>query len=155
MRGYGITPKQRKYAYHVMNTSETKKDAMLKAGYSDNMSNQPSRVENSDGFKLAMAKQAFEAGNIASSLMHEMQVRGYKGYDNKELFQALDVISKAFERFTPKQDKAQDTGMRSVFANVIDVTPVTNSQSEITPLQNKDELPKDIDNTPEVLHDTQ
>jgi len=143
MRGYGITPKQRKYAYHVMNTSETKKDAMLKAGYSENMSNQPSRVENSDGFKLAMAKQAFEAGNIASGLMHEMQVRGYEGYDNKELFQALDVISKAFERFTPKDKKPDDTGMRSVFANVIDVTP----------LETKDTTTNTIDNTEDVLND--
>ena len=143
MRGYGITPKQRKYAYHVMNTSETKKDAMLKAGYSDNMSNQPSRVENSDGFKLAMAKQAFEAGNIASGLMHEMQVRGYSGYDNKELFQALDVISKAFERFTPKETKQDNSGMRSVFSSVIDITP----------LQNKDNTDAALDNTQEVLHD--
>ena len=138
MRGYGITPKQRKYAYHVMNTSETKKDAMLKAGYSENMSNQPSRVEKSDGFKLAMAKQAFEAGNIASGIMHEMQVRGYEGYDNKELFQALDVISKAFERFTPKKEKEQDTGMRSVFANVIDVTPLETKDTTTDTIDNND-----------------
>ena len=136
MRYRGTTRKQARYAHNIMNTNLSRKDAMLASGYSESASVHAGRVENSDGFKLAMAKQAFEAGNIASGLMHEMQVRGYEGYDNKELFQALDVISKAFERFTPKADKAQDTGMRSVFANVIDVTP----------LQNKDEIEKTIDN---------
>lgn len=118
---------------------------MIASGYSEKSSDHPARVESTDGFKLAMAKQAFEAGNIASGIMHEMQVRGFKEYDNKELFQALDVISKAFERFTPKQEKEKDTGMRSVFANVIDVTP----------LENKDIIDVAVDNTKEVLHDTQ
>lgn len=127
-----------------MNTNLSRKEAMLASGYSESSSEHPARVENTDGFKLAMAKQAFEAGNIASGLMNEMQVRGFKEYDNKELFQALDVISKAFERFTPKQDKAQDTGMRNVFANVIDVTP----------LENKAEIPSDVDNTQDVLDTT-
>ena len=135
MRYRGTTRKQARYAHNIMNTNLSRKEAMLASGYSESASVHAGRVENSDGFKLAMAKQAFEAGNIASGLMHEMQVRGYEGYDNKELFQALDVISKAFERFTPKQDKAQDTSMRSVFANVIDVTP----------LQNKDETTETID----------
>ena len=118
-----------------MNDSETKKDAMLKAGYSENMSMQPSRVENSNGFKLAMAKQAFEAGNIASGIMHEMQVRGYKDYDNKTLFQALDVISKAFERFTPKENKQSNEDMRGIFSNIIDITPEK-------PIENKDITPE-------------
>ena len=135
MRYRGTTRKQARYAHNIMNTNLSRKEAMLASGYSESASVHAGRVENSDGFKLAMAKQAFEAGNIASGLMHEMQVRGYEGYDNKELFQALDIISKAFERFTPKQDKAQDTGMRSVFSSVIDVTP----------LQNKDETTETID----------
>lgn len=143
MRYHGTTRKQARYAQNIMNTDLSRKEAMLASGYSDTSSDHPARVENTDGFKLAMAKQAFEAGNIASGLMHEMQVRGYSGYDNKELFQALDVISKAFERFTPKADKQADTGMRSVFANVIDVTP----------LHDKDITTETIDNTPEVLHD--
>lgn len=143
MRYHGTTRKQARYAHNIMNTNLSRKEAMLASGYSDTSSDHPARVENTDGFKLAMAKQAFEAGNIASGLMHEMQVRGYEGYDNKELFQALDIISKAFERFTPKQDKAQDTGMRSVFSSVIDITP----------LQNKDETTETIDNITEVLHD--
>ena len=70
--------------------------------------------------------------------MHEMQVRGYEGYDNKELFQALDVISKAFERFTPKKEKEQDTGMRSVFANVIDVTPLETKDTTTDTIDNND-----------------
>lgn len=143
MRYRGTTRKQARYAHNIMNTNLSRKEAMLASGYSESASVHAGRVENSDGFKLAMAKQAFEAGNIASGLMHEMQVRGYEGYDNKELFQALDIISKAFERFTPKQDKAQDTGMRSVFSSVIDITP----------LQNKDETTETIDNITEVLHD--
>lgn len=126
---------------------------MIASGYSEKSSDHPARVENTDGFKLAMAKQAFEAGNIASGIMHEMQVRGYKDYDNKELYQALDVISKAFERFMPKQEKEKDQDMRRVFANVIDVTPVTNSQGEIEPLQNKDNSSVAIDNANDVLHD--
>ena len=135
MRYRGTTRKQARYAHNIMNTNLSRKDAMLASGYSESASVHAGRVENSDGFKLAMAKQAFEAGNIASGLMHEMQVRGYEGYDNKDLFQALDVISKAFERFTPKETKQADTGMRSVFSSVIDITP----------LQNKDETTETID----------
>lgn len=145
MRYRGTTRKQARYAVNIMNTNLSRKEAMLASGYSESASEHPARVENTDGFKLAMAKQAFEAGNIASGLMNEMQVRGYSEYDNKELFQALDVISKAFERFAPKQDKAKDNGMLSVFANVIDVEP----------LQNKDNISVAIDNTTGVLDNTQ
>lgn len=127
-----------------MNTNLSRKEAMLASGYSDTSSDHPARVENTDGFKLAMAKQAFEAGNIASGIMHEMQVRGYEGYDNKELFQALDVISKAFERFTPKKEKEQDTGMRSVFANVIDVTPLEIKDTTTNTIDNNDNTLDDV-----------
>jgi phage terminase small subunit len=151
MRGLGITPKQRRYAYHVMNTSETKKEAMLKAGYSENMSMQPSRVENSTGFKLAMAKQAFEAGNIASGLMNEIQARGYKDYDNKTMFQALDIISKAFERFVPKETKQNDEVIHA-FQNIIDITPLEThaEQAEHTPIF-KDETTIPLDTQEDVL----
>lgn len=122
MRYRGTTRKQARYAHNIMNTNLSRGEAMRASGYSESSSEHPARIENTDGFKLAMAKQAFEAGNIASGIMHEIQVRGFKEYDPKQLFNALDVISKAFERFTPKESKATN-GVRSVFANVIDVTP--------------------------------
>ena len=145
MRGLGITPKQRRYAFNIMNSDTTKKQALLDAGYSETTADHPNKIEQSDGFKLALAKQAFDAGNIASGLMNEIQVRGYKDYDTKTLFFALDTIGKAFERFAPKSMKESDQSMKSVFSSVIDVTP----------LQNKDETTETIDNTPEVLHDTE
>lgn len=119
-----------------MNSNMSRQEAMIASGYSDSASQHPARVENSTGFKLAMAKQAFEAGNIASGIMHEIQARGYKDYQPEQLFKALDVISKAFERFTPQETK-QDNDMIQAFNNIIDITP----------LQNKDEMTTPLDNT--------
>jgi len=138
MRYPASTNKQRKYAYHLMNSDVSRSEAMRLSGYSKSMSEKPAVIEKSNGFKLAMAKQAFEAGNIASGIMHEMQVRGYKDYDNKTLFQALDVISKAFERFTPKENKQPSEDMRGIFSNIIDITPEN-------PIENKDITPETTD----------
>lgn len=146
MRGLGITPKQRKYAYHIMNDSETKKDAMLKAGYSENMSNQPSRVENSNGFKLAMAGIFAKTGNVSMAMLHEMQARidagELKKQDMSKLINFFDVMTRAMERIAPKETK-QDDNIIHAFNNVLDITP----------LEIKDETTATIDTQDEVLHD--
>lgn len=141
MRGLGITPKQRKYAYNVMNTETTKKQAALDAGYSESISNKPAKIENSDGFKLAMAGIFAKSGNVAMTLLNELQARDVSQETTKDLIGFFDVMTRAIERIAPKETKPTGDDMRSVFANIIDVTPVE-------PLQNKDNTPETIDITP-------
>lgn len=138
-----ISHKQQMYAYNRMNTNLNKGEAAKLAGYSENMSKQPSVIENSDGFKLAMAGIFGGAGNVAMTLLNELQVRDVTNESTKDLVNFFDVMTRAMERIAPKETQATNDDMRNVFANVIDVTP----------LQNKDETTETIDNTTEVLHD--
>lgn len=143
MRYPKITHKQQRYAFNIMNTETTKQEAMLQAGYSDSMSKKPSVVEQSDGFKLAMAGIFGGAGNVAMTLLNELQVRDVTKESTKDLVNFFDVMTRAMERIAPKETKPTSEDMRSVFSSVIDVTP----------LQNKDETTDTIDNITEVLHD--
>lgn len=143
MRYLGATKKQRAYAMGVLDNHKSRRQVAIEAGYSKTMADNPKQIEESVGFKLAMAKQAYQAGMLVSGMMNEIEARGFKDYNTQELMRGLDTISKVFERFTPKETKQDDSGMRSVFANIIDVTP----------LENKDSAPETIDNNTEVLHD--
>lgn len=121
MRGKGITLKQRKYAYNIMNIDTTKKEAMLQAGYSEHMSNKPSVVERSTGFQLAMASVFAETGNIAMQLVKELGTRDMSAESTKDIVQFFDVMTKAMERMTPKTMKPleNDEGLRSIFVSFV------------------------------------
>jgi len=136
MRYRGTTRKQQKYAYNLMNTETTRKEAMLQAGYSETASNHPSRVEQSDGFKLAMAGIFAKAGNVGMTILNELQTRDVSKETTKDLVNFFDVMTRAMERIAPKETKATSEDLSNVFANVINVTP----------LENKDETTEAIDN---------
>ena len=140
MRYRGTTRKQQKYAYNIMNTETTRQEAMLQAGYSETASQHPARVENSEGFKLAMAGIFGKAGNVAMTLLNELQVRDVTKETTRDLVNFFDVMTRAMERIAPKETKPTSEDMRNVFSSVIDVTP----------LQNKDETTETIDNITEV-----
>ena len=126
------------YAYNRMNTNLNKGDSARLAGYSENMAKQPSVIEQSDGFKLAMAGIFGKAGNVSMTLLNELQVRDVSKETTKDLVNFFDVMTRAMERIAPKETKTTSDDMRSVFSNIIDVTP----------LENKDETEKTIDITP-------
>lgn len=136
MRYRGTTRKQQKYAYNLMNTETTRKEAMLQAGYSETASNHPSRVEQSDGFKLAMAGIFAKAGNVGMTILNELQTRDVSKETTKDLVNFFDVMTRAMERIAPKETKATSEDLSNVFANVINVTP----------LENNDETTEAIDN---------
>jgi hypothetical protein len=148
-----ISHKQQMYAYNRMNTNLNKGDSARLAGYSENMAKQPSVIEQSDGFKLAMAGIFGRAGNVAMTLLNEIQTRDVSKETTKNLVNFFDVMTRAMERIAPKETK-QDDNVIKAFANIIDITPIENhaEQAENTPIF-KDETTSTIDNNQDVLHD--
>lgn len=140
MRYLGATKKQRAYAMGVLDNHKSRRQVALEAGYSKTMADNPKQIEESVGFKLAMAKQAYQAGMLVSGMMNEIEARGFKDYSTQDLMRGLDTISKVFERFAPKET-TKDEGMSKAFSTIIDITP----------LQNKDNTPDTIDSTDSIL----
>ena len=129
MRKTKDTLKQRKYAFNIMNTDTTKKQAMLDAGYSEQVARIPQVIEQSKGFHHAMATLASQSGNVAMQLMHEMQQRDLKQVPLDQLMSSLTTIANAWDKFVPKQAKEvkEDNDLKRVFATVIDITPPQDS----------------------------
>ena len=118
MRYLGATKKQRAYAMGVLDNHKSRRQVALQAGYSNTMANNPKQIETSTGFKIAMAQQAYQAGNLVSGMMNELEARGFKDYDTSELLKGLDTISKVFERFKPKEASNSDD-MTKIFAGIV------------------------------------
>ena len=129
MRGLGITPKQRRYAWHVMNSDYNKKDAILASGYSEGIARNPSKVENSTGFKLAMAGIFAKSGNVAMTLLNELETRDLTKESTENIVKFFNVMTKAMERIAPKDSK-HDTDLTSIIGYVVDDEPLTPSDSD-------------------------
>ena len=144
MRYRGKTRKQERYAWNLMNTELSRGEAMRQAGYTPASSQHPGRIEQSEGFKLAMAGIFAKTGNVSMAMLHEMQAKidagELKKQDMKTLVGFFNVMTKAMERIAPK-NKEQDANVIKAFSNIIDITP----------LQNKDETTETIDKQDEVL----
>src|SRR6185295_1532779 len=95
--------RQMKYAYGLMNDTRSKRKIALDAGFSESTARVPKMIENKLGFKLAVAQLAGEMENTAMKLMFELQARDMSKMSNKDLLYSLDVMSKTWERFTPKE----------------------------------------------------
>ena len=89
MRYLGATKKQRAYAMGVLDNHKSRRQVALQAGYSNTMANNPKQIETSTGFKIAMAQQAYQAGNLVSGMMNELEARGFKDYDTNQLLKGL------------------------------------------------------------------
>ena len=118
MRYLGATKKQRAYAMGVLDNHKSRRQVALQAGYSNTMANNPKQIENTSGFKLAMPQQAYQAGNLVSGMMNELEARGFKDYDTNQLLKGLDTISKVFERFKPKE-VSKDDDVSRIFAGIV------------------------------------
>ena len=172
MRYLGATKKQRAYAMGVLDNHKSRRQVALQAGYSNTMANNPKQIETSTGFKLAMAQQAYQAGNLVSGMMNELEARGFKDYDTNQLLKGLDTISKVFERFKPKEVSDNDSDVSRIFAGIVGGETTGETQdNEITEQSRdtmqdltsivKDSIVKDIadnetsevsNNTGDVLH---
>ena len=119
MRYLGATKKQRAYAMGVLDNHKSRRQVALQAGYSNTMANNPKQIETSTGFKIAMAQQAYQAGNLVSGMMNELEARGFKDYNTSELLKGLDTISKVFERFKPKEASSSDSDVSRIFAGIV------------------------------------
>lgn len=123
MRGLGITPKQRRYAYNVMNTETTKKEAVLASGYTESMARNPAKIENSNGFKLAMAGIFAQSGNVSMAILNEMDAKinagELKKQDMKSLVNYFDVMTRAMERIAPKDSNPTLDDVSRIFAGVV------------------------------------
>ena len=122
MRYLGATKKQRAYAMGVLDNHKSRRQVALQAGYSKTMADNPKQIETSNGFKIAMAQQAYQAGNLVSGMMNELEARGFKDYDTNQLLKGLDTISKVFERFKPKEVSDNDSDVSRIFAGVVGTT---------------------------------
>ena len=119
MRYLGATKKQRAYAMGVLDNHKSRRQVALQEGYSNTMADNPKQIETSTGFKIAMAQQAYQAGNLVSGMMNELEARGFKDYDTSELLKGLDTISKVFERFKPKETSNSDSDVSRIFAGIV------------------------------------
>lgn len=119
MRYLGATKKQRAYAMGVLDNHKSRRQVALQAGYSNTMADNPKQIETSTGFKIAMAQQAYQAGNLVSGMMNELEARGFKDYDTNQLLKGLDTISKVFERFKPKEVSNNDSDVSRIFAGIV------------------------------------
>ena len=119
----GITPKQRKYAYNIMNTETTKKQAVLDSGYSESMARNPIKIENSAGFKLAMAGIFAQSGNVSMAILNEMdaqiQAGKLKELELGKLVNYFDVMTRAMERIAPKETTSTSDDMNKIFAGIV------------------------------------
>lgn len=138
MRGLGITPKQRRYAYNIMNTDISRAEAMRQAGYSATSAEHPAKIEKSNGYKLAMASIFAETGNVSMAILNEMQARVNAGelkkIDLKTLVSFYDSMTKSMERLQPKESKDRDNDTIKVFGEVMGNIPsndtLTDNQSD-------------------------
>ena len=165
MRYLGATKKQRLYAQGVMDNHKSRRQVALQAGYSNTMANNPKIIEESAGFKLAMAQQAYQAGNLVSGMMNELEARGFKDYDTNQLLKGLDTISKVFERFKPKE-VSRDDDVSRIFAGIVggetgEVSGNKDSEmssNDLTSIVNDsivNDTEQDIDNKGDVLDGNQ
>lgn len=142
MRGLGITPKQRRYAHNLMNTDLSRAEAMRQAGYSKTSAEHPAKIENSNGFKLAMAGLFAQSGNVGMSMLNEIDARINAGelqkVSTKDLVGFFDVMTKAMERMIPKEKAKSSEDLLGAFGRVIDVEPEK-------PLETKDETASTLD----------
>lgn len=105
----GSTIKQVAYATRMMNgAAGTKKEAALLSGFSMSVAeNVKHKVEDTEGFKNAMAQLHMRSGNLLNAIMYEFEVRGLTEFTNKDLISALNAMSGAWDRINNRQATAK------------------------------------------------
>jgi hypothetical protein len=140
MRRKRPSSKVRQYAWGLMKTDESKKDIALAAGYSASMARVPQVIEATNGYRLAMAEIATHADNYAMNVLFALNKRDMTQEDTKTLLYALDTVSRATERYLPKQ-KTQDNELLGAFSRIVNVS------SEAIEMPKSQEASKDLTDT--------
>lgn len=106
-----------------MNTDLKRSEAMRQAGYSETASQHPGRVENTPGFKLAMAGIFAQSGNVSMAILNEMDAQigagKLKELEIGKLVNYFDVMTRAMERIAPKESKATNDDVSRIFAGIV------------------------------------
>lgn len=106
-----------------MNNELSRAEAMRQAGYSKTSAEFPARVENSAGFKLAMAGIFAQSGNVSMALLNEIDAKINAGelekIDIGKLVNYFDVMTRAMERIAPKETKSTSDDMTKIFAGIV------------------------------------
>jgi predicted transcriptional regulator len=97
--------RQTKYAVGLMNTKKSKYRIALEAGFSPSTARVPKLIENKQGFSLAMASLAGETGNVAMKMVQELKSRDMSKEETKMILYSIEILSRAFERFIPKDER--------------------------------------------------
>lgn len=110
--------RQLNYARGRTNPTKTKYQVAIEAGFSPSTARVPQLIENKVGFSLAMAQLAGEAGNAVMKAYHELNSRDMSKEDTKTILHSIDVLSKAFERFAPREPKEEKPNrLREILLN--------------------------------------
>lgn len=134
-----------------MNTDISRAQAMRQAGYSNTSSEFPARVENSNGFKLAMAGIFAQSGNVSMAILNEMDAKinagELKKQDMKSLVNYFDVMTRAMERIAPKESSASLDDVSRIFAGVVgQEIPEDNVDKHVDNLHNDIDSQSSVDN---------
>lgn len=125
----GYTPKQKAYAIRTLGgAGQSKKEIALASGYSPSMAeNAKPSIEDSVGFNNAMADLAHETGNVVLEAYSVIKSRLKTDPDKityDQLLATTTVLSQAFERFTPKKSKEDDSDKGNPLKGLFTVQPV-------------------------------
>ena len=134
------TMKQMAYARQILGGEGTSKQQCARnAGYSPSVSRSISKhIEESQGFKNAMAVLARDSNNLALAAMEEFKARGFKDFKNNELIAALNAISSAWARFNEAQQPKKDATpkgnlLRTVVLQQVENQNITNDAHNPVP----------------------
>jgi hypothetical protein len=142
------TMKQQAYARRVFSgDGANKKQIALDVGFSPNVARSVvTHIENKPGFHNAMSKLAFESNNLALSAIEQFKARGFDGFSNKEMIDALGAISKAWAQFNlaPQEKSLGNTSstnkLRTIIMNQIENQTVVQSDKPL--IEQKKEVEK-------------
>lgn len=121
----GYTMRQYAYAKNIMGAKgDTKKQIALSVGYSKSVAERPGqKIESTDGFNNAMIQLAGETGNVVLQVFHALKKRDMEKEDTETLLNAVDKLSKAFERFAPVKKKDEQPRENPLRAIIRDIEP--------------------------------
>ncbi len=128
----GSTPKQYAYAVRRLNgAGSSKKEIAKLSGYSTTMAeNAKHKIEDTDGYKNAVAVLAHKSNNLLLAVMNEFEVRGLSDFSNKDLVSAMNAIAAAWDRVDTKRapnllKTAEGNPLRAVFTRRVETQTAT------------------------------
>ena len=140
----GYTRKQYAYAQHSLSgKGKTKKEAALLSGFSPSVALKATeKIERTEGYANAMAALASETGNVALKVLHTLKHKNLENEDTRVLLEAVTVLASAWDRFTPKPSKDEETRkdgnmLRAIFVETVkpkDAQTLTPNNDKPNPL---------------------